>query len=139
MLIGETIAAGTGGTNLLSPWFEACGDAATFVLECFRFLPGAGMATLTITVQTKATEDDDALATTVIPSPEPPWEVERFGVSQKRYKGFKELVRFQYSYTVVAPTTAACMHFRMLPPLWEGNRLCGELDASLAKQVEVSF
>lgn len=139
MVIGETIAAGVAGTNLVSPWFEALGDGATFALECVQFLPGAAMAELTITVQTKATEDDDASAATVVPMPEPPWKVDRIGVSQKRYVGFSELVRFQYSFSPVAPEKNARMHFRMLPPLWEGNRLCCELERALAKQVEVTF
>lgn len=136
MVIGETIATGVAGTTLFSPWFEAFGNSATFALECLRFLPGTGMATLTIEVQTKKTEDSDSLATTLDPAPPSAWVVERIGVTARRYVGFTELIRFKYIYASVPPTKDATMHYRMLPPLWESNRLCCDLETTLTKQVE---
>jgi len=139
MVIGETLVAGSGGTTVCSPWFEACGNAATFVVEVLRFLPGTNQGRLRIVVRTKNSEDTDP--GTVIERTDfaGQWDIVRVGVNSARYEGFLELVRFEYQLTVVAPNASCSAHLRMLPPIWESNCIDGDIEAFLEKEARGSF
>ena len=139
MLIGETLATGTLGLVVYSPWFEACGNAATFAIEVLSVSSadaGGGAGQMVVQVQTKGLEDKDASAITLDPGN---WTLTVAGVESMRFSDFKDLVRFKYILSVVAPSKDYRIHYRMLPPMWEGNRLCCSVETELSKDVDTSF
>jgi hypothetical protein len=109
--IGETLIT---GTTAYSPWFERCGDAATFACEVSALSTNIQ---LTITLQTKNRIDIDSDAKDL-----DSWIVIKSGVTQERVAGLYELVRFNYAVTTApTPPDGGMIHFRMLPPAWEDN------------------
>ena len=148
MLQGETLIAGTGGLTAYSPWFEACGDAATFAIEVSGRMSGSPIpGTMEVRVQTKRLEDSDAEASTLdrvgggfwwaVASGVP--EADPVTVSVARYLGFKELVRFQYLLATVSPAKEFWAHSRMLPPMWEGNCIACAVETELSNRAEATF
>ena len=146
MLQGEMLVTGTAGLTVYSPWFEACGDAATFAIEVSGMTPGSpSPGTMEVRVQTKRLEDSDGEAATLdrvgggfwwavasgVPKADP--------VSVTRYLGFKELVRFQYLLATVSPAKTFWAHSRMLPPMWEGNCIACAVETELSNRAEATF
>lgn len=112
MIIGQTIFM---GSYFVSPWFPRKGDAALFAAEVLA----AGGGTLVFGVQTKNSEDVDALpnsaSTGTIASSN---SMTAGTIGTVTASGLKELVRFAY---VVSGTTAQWVHFRVMPPAWRMN------------------
>jgi hypothetical protein len=146
MIQGETLIAGDGDCVAFSPWFEACGSGATFVVEVGPRTGGPG--TFEIRVETKNTENDDASATTLdrvdtlgpwVAFPDPSGGDDPVYINPARYTGFKELVRFKYVLEVEPPARRLSVHFRMLPPLWEANCLGCSIEDELARDVQMEI
>lgn len=108
-----------GSTSVPSPWFRRLGDSATFFCEVIAIRD----AVMAILVRTKNSDDPDSGATTLTTL-----EISGTGVDSVHASGMDELVRFEYTVTAATddPPTARFVHFRMLPPAWEGNEASGE-------------
>ena len=123
MPIGQVLLSSDGNTDVyFSPWFSRGGNKATFVCD---LIATAGLDDLSIQVQTKKAEDDDANSTDVggtesisLGTINTQIAFQRgetlSGVSQ----GFEQLVRFKYSLTASSGETAGWAHFRMLNASW---------------------
>lgn len=120
MIIGETICAVSEQTTVVySPWFQRQGNAATFVLDVIdASTPTGGSAdpTVTVTVQTKNSEDVDPGS----PATGGTFAQTGAGRQEHRNSNFKELVRFKFEVSTSA-SGIAWSHFRMLNPAWETN------------------
>jgi len=150
MVIGEMLTCENGTTtSVFSPWFEACGDGATFAIELGPRSP-FDEGELEVRVQTKGLDEDDAAADYLDRKDETgswvPWGPLPFEpddspilVSTARYEGFKELVRFQYLLETVPPVRAWRVHCRMLPPLWQNNCLECTVEKQLVSEVQPGF
>lgn len=151
MVVGECLYVNNGTATVLSPWFEKCGDAATFGAEILAFGPtpgGVATGTLEIRVQTKTFEQSDQNVTTLdrqdaVGS----WTPIVAGggvstgafVSTARYRDFMDLVRFRYIIQSAPVKMTFWVQLRMVPPMWESNILCCPLERRLSADSEVSF
>lgn len=116
LVIGETLIKGT--SDAPSPWFERCGDAATFNIQLISL---SANTALDVTVQTKNRTDHDSSASDL-----GSLELTSEGVASVRVTGMQELVRFTYSVVGIpapVPPTISFAHFQVLPPAWENNEL----------------
>ena len=133
MILGDLLVNGAVAT---SPWFERFGDAATFFCEVLVQTTATNVggesatAQITVAIETKNCEDDDDSATQLAADTSA-----ATGVFKIRAQGFKELVRFAYAVAYApeldpAPEDSGFIQFRMLPPAWEDNCMCGVFEST---------
>lgn len=135
-MVGECLYVSNGTATVLSPWFEKCGDAATFGAAVLAFGPTqAGVATgsLEIRVQTKTLEQSDQDATALDRQDAiGAWTPILAGgagttgvfVSTARYRDFMDLVR--------SKKMTFWVQLRMVLPIWESNSLCCPFERQLS-------
>jgi len=113
MLLGQTLVS---PCTSYSPWVPRQADALVFAAEVFAVSPGA--ATLTVTVQTKNTEETDSQATNLTAVA----NGGATGTFLNKATGCKELVRYRYQFLPDdIPATQESINFRMLPASWLFN------------------
>lgn len=108
MLVGQSLRGS--GTTVYSPWFPRGGNQGLFSAEALLADGGGGV---TVTVESKNTEDIDSAATAVGAS-----GAISSGVGTFLGTNLKELVRYKY---VLSGGSSAWVHFRVLPPAWISN------------------
>ena len=128
MHIGQVLMAAENGGPYYSPWFSRGGNAATFVCDLIATFGGA--TGLTITIETKNSEQDDKAAGDGTNPTWGPWSVITIGntnvfqagslLSDLVNQGFLELVRFKIEIEGGIGAGAG-VHYRMLNPSWLGN------------------
>lgn len=149
MSIGEVLYANVGTTTVYSPWFEKCGNQATFAVEVIAQTPGGVTAgSLEVRVQTKEMDETDQQAVTLerqdvagfwFPVVGGTTRIADSYMSTARYKDFKDLVRFMYIVQNTAPAKSFWVQSRVAPPMWQSNSLCCPVEAELAKDSETTF
>lgn len=121
MFFGATLFSSSDtGLVYYSPWVPKQGNSATFVCD---MIASAAVETdgFTISVQTKANEEDDSAAVTlgsaqaidITPDTRTPFE-RGLGIDDA---GFKDLVRLKYSLTFNG-SGLSFVHFQILEPSW---------------------
>lgn len=112
MLLGQTVMAPTDGMTLYGPWLPRQGN--TFVATLQVIYTSGGAFTMIVDVQTKNAEDNDTSPTSL-----GTMSGTAVGLTQKKFGGCKELVRYKYSVT--GTSAAQWLHVRMNPPIWAPN------------------
>jgi hypothetical protein len=124
-LVAESVSDGISvlvqDTAVTSPWFDRRGDSALFTIDVsnMSIIAPTSEPQLTVSIETKNTEDLDSAATPVTSM-----VIGGSGISQVQGTGLKELVRYQYVLTDVGSDPIArtfFVIFRMLDPEWFSN------------------
>ena len=119
-----TAPSGGSSVTMFSPWFQRGGDFATFTAEVAAIAGTSTGATLTVRAFHKnADETGDGtdvdtstkIELTTATRLAATWPVQ----SSSTVKGFKQLVRYQFSLSATGGTAYAT--FRMLSPIWFDN------------------
>jgi hypothetical protein len=117
MIIGETLFAEGESATYYTPWFPRGGDNAVFA---FDIIARSNVSTLTVTAQTKNSEDTDSGGSVVSATAA---TLSDMGVNKwtaAGWTGCLELVRFKITLTA-SENQVGLVHLRPLAPTWVTN------------------
>ena len=114
MLLGQSVLAPTGsGATYFGPWVPRQGNG--FLATIQVLFASAGFSVV-VEVQTKNEEDNDSVSSIVSLGT---MTATATGLTQAKFTGCKELMRYKYSVTGTG--SLQWLHMRMNPPIWQPN------------------